>query len=122
MLRGARRSPAVNQVEFNPFHYRRRLLDYCLKHQIVFEAYSPLDRGRGLGAPTIRAMAERLGRSPAQVMLRWAIQHQAVVIPKSSQRERIRSNAELFDFELSDDDMRVLDALDHTTGSAKARG
>jgi diketogulonate reductase-like aldo/keto reductase len=70
----------------------------------------------------ITAVAERLGRTPAQVMLRWAIQHQAVVIPKSSREERIRSNAQLFDFELSDTDMQALDALDRTDGSARARG
>src|SRR6266545_4814153 len=92
LLRGASRMPAVNQVQFSPFHYRRRLLDYCLEQGIAFEAYSPLARGHGLQDPTITALAERLGRTPAQVMLRWAIQHQALVIPKSSRKERIRSN------------------------------
>ena len=114
--------PAVNQVQFSPFRYRRRLLDYCLEQGIVFEAYSPLERGQGLQDATITAVAERLGRTPAQVMLRWAIQHQAVVIPKSTHEERIRSNAQLFDFELEDDDMRALDALDRTNASARARG
>lgn len=121
LLEGASRSPAVDQVQFSPFHYRRRLLDYCLEQAIVFEAYSPLERGQGLHDPTITAVAERLGRTPAQIMLRWAIQHQAVVIPKSSHKERIRSNAQLFDFELADTDMRILDALDRTNGSARAR-
>jgi len=114
--------PAVNQVQFSPFHYRRRLLDYCLRREIVFEAYSPLERGRGLTHPTIAALAERIGRTPAQVMLRWAIQHKTVVIPKSSHKERIRSNAQVFDFELADADMAVLDALDRTNGTARARG
>jgi 2,5-diketo-D-gluconate reductase A len=122
LLRGASRSPAVDQVHFSPFHYRRRLLDYCLARGIVFEAYSPLERGRGLQDPTICSVAERLGRTPAQVMLRWAIQHLAVVIPKSSRRERIRSNARLFDFVLADGDMRILDGLDRTNGSTSARG
>ena len=122
LMRGASRMPAVDQVQFSPFQYRRRLLDYCLEHGIVFEAYSPLERGKGLRDPTITAVAERLGRTPAQVMLRWAIQHQAVVIPKSSRKERIRSNAQLFDFELANSDMRILDALDRTNGSARARG
>jgi diketogulonate reductase-like aldo/keto reductase len=114
--------PAVDQVQFSPFRYRRRLLDYCLERGIVFEAYSPLERGRGPQHPTIAAVAERVGRTPAQVMLRWAIQHQAVVIPKSSRRERIRSNAQVFDFELVDADMAILDSLDRTNGSARARG
>jgi 2,5-diketo-D-gluconate reductase A len=122
LIRGPSRVPAVDQVQFSPFRYRRRLLEYCLEQGIVFEAYSPLERGQGIHDPTIAAVAERLGRTPAQVMLRWAIQRQAVVIPKSSRKERIRSNAELFDFELADSDMRNLDALDRTGGSARARG
>jgi 2,5-diketo-D-gluconate reductase A len=121
LIRGPSRVPAVDQVQFSPFRYRRRLLEYCLEQGIVFEAYSPLERGQGIHDPTIAAVAERLGRTPAQVMLRWAIQRQAVVIPKSSRKERIRSNAELFDFELADSDMRNLDALDRTGGSARAR-
>src|SRR5579864_4248079 len=121
LIKGASRKPAVNQVQFSPFKYRRRLLDYCLEQGVVFEAYSPLERGQGVTDPTITAVAERLDRTPAQVMLRWAVQHQAVVIPKSSRKERIRSNAQLFDFELADSDMRILDALDRTNGSARAR-
>jgi 2,5-diketo-D-gluconate reductase A len=108
-------TPAVNQVHFSPFHYRRQLLEYCNRHGIILEAYSPLERGRGLQDPTITTVAERLGRTPAQVMLRWAIQHRTVVIPKSSREERIRANAELFDFELSEKDMQLLDRLDQTS-------
>jgi len=116
--RSGLKTPAVNQVHFSPFHYRRRLLDYCAERGIVLEAYSPLERGRGLQDPTITGLAQRLGRTAAQIVLRWAIQHQAVVIPKSSREERIRANAQLFDFELSDTDMQLLDALDHTSRSA----
>jgi len=122
LSRRATEVPAVNQVQFSPFQYRRRLLEYCLEHGIVFEAYSPLARAKGFDDPTIAAIAERLERTPAQVMLRWAIQHGAVVIPKSSNRDRIRSNALVFDFELTDADMRLLDGLDRTNGSARARG
>jgi diketogulonate reductase-like aldo/keto reductase len=114
--------PAVNQVQFSPYQYRRRLLEYCNQQGIVFEAYSPLARGRGLDHPTIARIAERLDRTPAQIMLRWAIQHQAVVIPKSSRQDRIRSNALLFDFHLSDADIQALDALDRTSNSSQARG
>ena len=114
--------PAVNQVQFSPYHYRRRLLDYCLEHGIVFEAYSPLERGKGLRDATITSLAERVGRTPAQVMLRWAIQHQAIVIPKSIHEERIKANAQVFDFALSDADMQTLNALDRTTHSSRARG
>ncbi|HEY7396951.1 MAG TPA: aldo/keto reductase [Gaiellaceae bacterium] len=119
---GGAQTPSVNQVQFSPFRYRRRLLEYCDEHGIVFESYSPLERGRGLGDPTIAGVAERTGRTPAQVMLRWAIQHGTIVIPKSVREERIRSNAQVFDFELGDDHMRMLDALDRTNGSAGARG
>ena len=104
-------TPAVNQVHFSPLHYRPRLLEYCEHHGIVVEAYSPLERGRGLEHPTIRAVAERVGRTPAQVMIRWAIQRNTVVIPKSSREERIRANAQVFDFELPVADMRLLDGL-----------
>jgi diketogulonate reductase-like aldo/keto reductase len=113
--------PAVNQVQFSPYHYRRQLLDYCEEHGIVLEAYSPLARGQGLHDPTITGLAERLGRTPAQVMLRWAIQHQAIVIPKSTHKERIRANGQVFDFALSDADMQTLDELDRTTHSSRAR-
>jgi diketogulonate reductase-like aldo/keto reductase len=114
--------PAVNQVQFSPFRFRRRLLELCRERGIVFEAYSPLDRGAGLSDPKIEKLAERIGRTPAQVMLRWAIQHGAIVIPKSSRRERIVENAELFDFELDDEAITALDTLDRTDGTARARG
>jgi diketogulonate reductase-like aldo/keto reductase len=103
--------PAVNQVHFSPFRFPRELRDYCEERGIVTEAYSPLEQGRGLDNPTITSIAERIGRTPAQVMLRWAVQQRTVVIPKSSRPERIRSNAEIFDFELGEDDMQLLSAL-----------
>jgi diketogulonate reductase-like aldo/keto reductase len=108
--------PAVNQVHFSPFHFRRALRDYCEDRGIVIEAYSPLEQGRALGHSTIMAVADRLGRTSAQVMLRWAVQQRTVVIPKSSRPERIRSNAQIFDFELSEDDMETLSALDRARG------
>ena len=103
--------PAVNQVHFSPFRFPRELRDYCEGRGIVTEAYSPLEQGRALDNPTITAIADRIGRTPAQVMLRWAVQQRTVVIPKSSRRERIRSNAEIFDFELGEDDMQLLSGL-----------
>jgi len=107
----------VNQVQFSPFRFRRRLLEACEHNDVVLEAYSPLERGRRLEHPAIVEIAQRLQRTPAQVMLRWALQHNAVVIPKSSQAERIRSNAQIFDFVLSAHDMSTLEALDQTNGS-----
>ena len=118
---GSSRLPAVDQVQFSPFHFRRRLLEHCEAHGIALEAHSPLERGRELGHPVIARIAQRLERTPAQVMLRWAVQHNAIVIPKSGRRERIRSNAQIFDFELGEDDMRTLDGLDRTHGTGRAR-
>ena len=103
--------PSVNQVEFNPYLYQRELLEYCKKHRIQLEAYSPLSRGRRLEEPSIRAVADAHHKSPAQVVLRWGLQHDVVVIPKSVRPERIVENGQLFDFELSDREMARLDQL-----------
>jgi methylglyoxal/glyoxal reductase len=105
-------APAVNQVEFSPFLFQRDLLEFCRSHAIQLEAYCPLTRGRKLGDPAIGAVARRYGKTPAQVLLRWSLQHQVVVIPKSEQPARIGENAALFDFALDKRDMAALDALD----------
>jgi len=105
----------------SPFLQQRDVRALCERHGIVVEAYSPLDRGRAVTHPVIVEIAARLGRDPAQVTLRWAIQHGAIVIPKSTHRDRIRSNAAIFDFALSPTDMAAIDALDTSGGTAKAR-
>ena len=112
--------PAVNQVEFSALEYRRGLLDAGRRHDIVTEAYSPLGTGRHLRDKRVAAVAERAGRTPAQVLLRWCLQHGVPVIPKSTHRERIAENAQVFDFTLSEADMAALDALDTTRGSDRA--
>jgi diketogulonate reductase-like aldo/keto reductase len=112
--------PAVNQVQFSPLDYRRALLDACRRHEITVEAYSPLGTGQHLSDETVRQVARRTGRTPAQVLLRWCLQRDLVVIPKSAHRERIAENAEIFDFALSDEDMAELDALDQTSGTDRA--
>jgi diketogulonate reductase-like aldo/keto reductase len=117
---GARIKPAVNQVHFSPFHYRRKLLAACNRLGVVLESYSPLDQGRALDDPTITAIADKLDRTPAQILLRWGVEKNTVVIPKSSRRERIVENAEIFDFELGEDDIRALDALDRTGRRGRA--
>ena len=103
--------PEVNQVEFHPFMYRSRLLNWCKELGIVLEAYCPLARGYGFDHATVQAIAARHDKSPAQVYLRWSLQRDVVVIPKSSHRDRIAQNAEIFDFALTDEDMTALDAL-----------
>ena len=104
--------PAVNQVEFNPFIYQEDLLDFCAKNKIVLEAYCPLSRGEKLNHATVKKIASAYSKSPAQIMLRWAIQHGIAVIPKSVNAARIRENAEIFDFSLEEKDMKLLDSLD----------
>jgi diketogulonate reductase-like aldo/keto reductase len=113
--------PAVNQVQFSPFEYRRSLLEGCQQRGVVLEAYSPLGTGRHLGDPTVKRTADAVGRTPAQVLLRWCVQREIPVLPKSTHRERIAENGQIFDFALSDEQMVALDALDHTHGTSRAR-
>jgi len=103
--------PSVNQVEFHPFLYQKELLKYCQNRGIQVEAYSPLARGERLKHPRIISLATKYSKTPAQLMIRWGIQHGLVVIPKSTTEERIRENSQVFDFDISDDDMRSLDSL-----------
>ena len=105
-------TPAVNQVEFNPFLYQRGLLEFCRRRGIQLEAYCPLTRGEKLKDSTVAGIARRHGKTAAQVVLRWALQHDVVVIPKSARPARITENAGLFDFALDERDMATLDALD----------
>jgi diketogulonate reductase-like aldo/keto reductase len=121
VLAGASIAPVVNQVQFSPYEYRKGLLAACDEHGIALEAYSPLGTGRHLGSDAVVAIADRVGRTPAQVLLRWCVQHDVLVIPKSTHRERIAENANIFDFSLSDEDMVELDALDETGGTTNAR-
>jgi 2,5-diketo-D-gluconate reductase A len=112
--------PVVDQVQFSPFEFRRALLEECRQRGMALESYSTLGTGRHLSEPVVAQIAERLDRTPAQVLLRWAIQHDIPVIPKSTHRERIEENSQIFDFSLSDDDMTQLDALDQTGGTDRA--
>jgi diketogulonate reductase-like aldo/keto reductase len=112
--------PVVNQIEFSPFKYRRALLQACQRHNVALEAYSPLGTGRNISRRSVKRIAERVGRSPAQVLLRWCVQHGLPAIPKSVHRERIAENAQIFDFVLPADVMAELDALDRTGGADRA--
>jgi len=111
-IRGSPVAPAVNQIEFSPFLYQKEILEYCRQRGIVVEAYSPLTRGRRLNDRRLQAIAAKYGRSPAQILLRWGLQHGLVMIPKSSRPDHIRENANVFDFEIRAEDMAALDALD----------
>ena len=114
-------APTVNQVQFSPFEYRHELSAACTRHDVVLEAYSPLGTGRHLRQRTVERIAKRTGRTPAQVLLRWGLQREVPVIPKSTHRERIEENARIFDFTLSPEEMGELDALDRTAGTGRAR-
>ena len=103
--------PAVDQVEFHPFVFDPGLLDYCERHGIRLEAWSPLTRGRHLDDPTVQTVAATHHRTPAQVLIRWGLEHGVVEIPKSVHRERIRENSQVFDFSLSGKEVAALDAL-----------
>jgi 2,5-diketo-D-gluconate reductase A len=117
----ANRRPVVNQVQFSPFEYRRGLLQACTEREVTLEAYSPLGTGRHLDDPEVVGIAQRVARTPAQVLLRWCLQRGTVVLPKSTHRERIEENSRVFDFELSGEDMLALDALDRTGATERAR-
>jgi len=135
LLAETNRVPAVNQVEFHPYLYQRDLLNFCVAKGIVIEAYSPLTHGRRLDDPRLVAVAKRYSKvgqpaarwsqlslmqkfsrrpgikSTAQILIRWALQHRLVVIPKSARRERILENADVFDFEITEEDMQLLDGF-----------
>jgi methylglyoxal/glyoxal reductase len=103
--------PAVNQVEFNPFLYQKDLLDYCNSKGIALCAYTPLSRGKKLDHPLLRALSGSYRKTPAQILIRWALEHDIVVMPKSSTRKRITENSDVFDFTISPADMKTLDSI-----------
>jgi diketogulonate reductase-like aldo/keto reductase len=104
--------PVINQVEFHPFLLQRELLEFDHKNGIAHEAWGPLTKGKYLDNPVLTDIAENHGKTPAQVLIRWDIQHEVVTIPKSVHRERIYENADVFDFELTDEEMERIDSLD----------
>ncbi|MCU7730859.1 aldo/keto reductase [Actinoplanes sp. KI2] len=120
LLKVADVAPVVNQVQFSPFEFRRKLLAACEARGLALEAYSPLGTGRHLRDSQVAEIAERRGRTPAQVLIRWALQRGLIVLPKSTHRERIEQNAQVFDFELTSADMDTLDGLDGTGGTDRA--
>lgn len=111
LLTYARVRPAVNQVEFSPFVFRRDLLDYCEAQHIALEAYSPLTRGVELRDRTLAEIARKYSKTPAQIMLRWCIEHNVITIPKASSTEHLQQNFEIFDFEIAAEDMSELDTI-----------
>lgn len=105
--------PAVNQVEFHPFIYdqQRELLEYCREHDIVVEAYSPISRLADTNNSAINEIADRHERTPQQIVLRWCLQHGTVPLPRSTNAKHVASNFEVFDFQLTKEDMEALNSI-----------
>ncbi|CAM3284013.1 aldo/keto reductase [Occultella aeris] len=112
LLGRAEHVPAVNQIEIHPSFAQPDLADFCAEHAITVQAYSPLGQGADLSAPTVTAIADRLGVTAAQVVLRWHLDQGRVVIPKTTSRARMVSNADLDGTDLTADDLAGLDALE----------
>lgn len=106
--------PAVNQIELHPLHQRRELVEFCRAHGIAIEAWGPLAQGKSdlLEREAIAVPAKLRGKTPAQIALRWHLQHGNIVFPKTTRRARMVENASIFDFVLSDAEIALIDALD----------
>ncbi|MDQ0206826.1 aldo/keto reductase [Alkalicoccobacillus murimartini] len=108
--------PVLNQVELHPILSQEKLQQYCQKHHIVLESWSPLMRGRLTEHPYLQELADHYNKDTAQIILRWNIQRGIIPIPKSSKEERIESNADIFDFELTEDEMKGISQLNEDRG------
>ncbi|MDT0606194.1 aldo/keto reductase [Croceitalea rosinachiae] len=111
LLENAEIVPMVNQMEFHPFLVQQDLIDFCNSKNIQYEAWSPMMQGKIFDLDEFKALSKKYGKSIAQIVLRWDLQKGVVTIPKSSKKERIIANADIFDFELSSDDVALLDGL-----------
>jgi methylglyoxal/glyoxal reductase len=112
LLRSAEIVPMVNQMEFHPYLVQQDLIDYCKKFNIQYQAWSPLMQGKVVEIDLLRKLASKYKKDPAQIVLRWNLQKDVVTIPKSSHKERILSNSHIFDFELTQDEVKAIDKLD----------
>lgn len=112
VLETAEIKPMVNQVECHPYLVQQSLIDFCQQRDIVYQAWSPIMRGAVNDIPLFIELSEKYKKSPVQIVLRWDLQKDILTIPKSVHKERIEHNANIFDFELSDEDIRRIDALD----------
>ena len=110
-------APMVNQIEFHPGQMQEETLTYCKEHGILVEAWGPLGRGKMLGNPTLVAMAEKYGKTVAQLCIRWCLQNGTLPLPKSVTPSRIAENADVFDFCISDEDMATVNAMEYFAGS-----
>ena len=112
LLRHCREIPMVNQMEFHPYLVQQDLIDYCREGKIQYEAWSPLMQGRIVDVPELYTIGKKYKKDVAQLVLRWNLQKGVITIPKSIHKERIISNAQIFDFEITPADMKAIDSLD----------
>lgn len=111
-------TPAVNQCECHPTFFRPELREYCKKRGIAFEAFKPLGQGAYVNHPLLREIAEKNGKSFAQVLIRWHLQHGTIIIPKATHEKYIKANRDVFDFELDSEEMRLIDDLDRNRSTS----
>jgi len=112
--------PAVNQIEWTPFGHSREMLDYCRQRKILIQAYSPLTRTKRLNDKTLNEIARIYGKSPAQILIRWNLQLGTVSIPKANQKPHLEEDLDVFDFELDEEDMRLLNGLNEHYSSLRS--
>ncbi|HEA30019.1 MAG TPA: aldo/keto reductase [Leeuwenhoekiella sp.] len=111
LLKDAKVKPMVDQLEFHPWLVQQELHDFCKENDIQYEAWSPLMQGKLFSQDIVNDIAEKYGKSPAQIVLRWDLQHGVITIPKSVNEKHIQSNIDIFDFELAEEDMKTIDKL-----------
>ncbi|TFG21530.1 MAG: aldo/keto reductase [Promethearchaeota archaeon] len=111
LLENATITPMVNQVEFSPFLYQKDLLEYCQSKEVRLEAYAPLTRGTQFKNPLLKTISLKHNKTVAQILIRWGLEHDIIEIPKSSDKQHLKENANVFDFELDSIDMKQLDGL-----------
>ena len=112
MASNPRVRPVINQIEVHPFNTQTAIRETCAKHNITIEAYAPLVRGMRMKHPKIVQLASKYGCTPAQLLVRWSLQHDMVTLPKSVRRERLVENADVGGFEISGEDIQAMDGLD----------
>ncbi|NHK31940.1 MAG: aldo/keto reductase [Asgard group archaeon] len=111
LLKEAKVVPVVNQVEFHPYLYQKELLEYCMSNNIWIQSYSPLTKGRMLEDPPLVEIARKYKKSTAQILIRWSLQKNTITLPKSANVYNIMENAEVFDFKITEEDMKKLDSF-----------
>jgi diketogulonate reductase-like aldo/keto reductase len=114
LLSASKIIPMVNQMEFHPYLVQQELIDFCNKNTIQYEAWSPLMQGHIFELEVMKGLAAKYQKTIAQIVLRWDLQKGVITIPKSSKKERIIANADIFDFELTLEDVHLLDRLDRS--------